>query len=242
MNTKEFTDNLIKNRYGSYEKYQGSIIIPQNSPFSFTSFQNRKKVNGTINYDDWTDDWIKPHQSGEAILKPSQVKDYKDLMRVMSNRIDASVAKIETEISETTKGFNSITKEIDTMKEIKTIKILDLYSNKMRKEHFNSFDKAEDEILNKDPLYSSIKDKVREINNLIIKHGYDEIKLNLKQYTDETTDELLEHLAKESLDEQEALSDKIFEIKSMLSACDTYEQEMKVLETYGVVKDGKLSI
>lgn len=43
-------------------------------------------------------------------------------------------------------------------------------------------------------------------------------------------------------EEKEILRIKVNEIKAMLSACDTYEQEMKILETYSVVKDGKLSI
>ncbi len=144
-------------------------------------------------------------------------------------------------ISERVKTF--VDKENDNMKEIRTKGIVDLW---FRKEYNKISEEMEDvrkSILNDDNLYLSVKTKVDEINSIIVEQGYDEVLIDLDCYTDNTTDKLLNDLDHANIVKIDTLKNKKTEILAMLSACDTYEQEMEVLKTYGVVDEsGKLSI
>ena len=155
--------------------------------------------------------------------------------------VEARIPWGKTRILGDYKEFNQ--KENDDMKEIKTQKIVDLYQNKRLHNVDLDFNTKEEEILNKDNLYSFISKKLKEVNTEILKNGYDEIEICVGNYTSNETDGELNKLSWERDKAKDDIKVSVFEIKAMLSACDTYEQEMEVLKNYKIIgEDGKLSV
>ena len=142
----------------------------------------------------------------------------------------------------------------------KTVKILDLWESKINDTLISTRDSVisrlkENDVLNQRRA-SLANDMIEIIINLIpetaeitkkhrkayIKRIMDCYPIELPTFTSETTDkitseeEICEAMIKEN-------SEKCVEIRTMLSACDTYEQEIVVLKNYGVVdENGKLNV
>ena len=142
----------------------------------------------------------------------------------------------------------------------KTVKILDLWESKINDTLISARDSLISRLKEKDVLNqrraSLANDMIENIINLIpetaeitkkhreayIKRIMDCYPKELPMFTSETTDKITseEEICNAMIKEN---FEKCVEIRTMLSACDTYEQEMAVLKNYGVVdSDGKLNV
>ena len=141
----------------------------------------------------------------------------------------------------------------------KTIQILDLWRKKEFAHVSDEYDRSTEEACKSDSLYKFLLNLAHQMADEISKHHavvlkqddrtvddiadeiVEDIGLNFpihtKKTADSNTSEFLKYTnAKKNIDL------RYYEIKTMLSACDTYEQEMAVLKSYGVIDDnGKLN-
>jgi len=124
---------------------------------------------------------------------------------------------------------------------MRTLGILDLWrSNIYRKIQVKRLKERAD-IIKQDRHEQFLSQKRNEIEQYL-----EDNKLRIdfsipEQLTDETAKALLK-LSEKITKEQLALDDKYDEIKTMISACDTYEQEMDVLKAYGIVDENGVLI
>lgn len=93
-----------------------------------------------------------------------------------------------------------------------------------------------------DPFYSSISEKINEINTLLMEQGYEKLDINVSHYTCNTTDGNITRLNSECEQKSVDLKKYCNEVKTMCSACDTYEQEIEVLKNYKIVDDNGMLI
>lgn len=171
---------------------------------------------------------------------------------------------------EMTKNMESLKRLFDTSTvvnpkisiavEPKTVKILDLWKQKQLSYWSDKYQEVEDNLYKEDPLYKSLYDlalqmatEIATADSSVIEKQYKtfdtvatvilgSIGENFSLRTKETLDKLDAEL-KEYVVAKDNVNSFYYEIKAMLSACDTYEQEMAVLKNYGVVgENGKLNV
>lgn len=140
--------------------------------------------------------------------------------------------------------FNADTKGND--KKMKTEKIIDMWykksTDRINKEH----KKLKEQLINNDKNIVLITKTIDELNNKLKENNCDkEIlypgyrDLYLTSESEKQFQELQNEHGKTIL----KLISTYKEIKTMVSACETYEQEIEILKSYGVLdKDGKLNI
>lgn len=148
----------------------------------------------------------------------------------------------------------------NAVKEIKTMKILELWRNKQVSYIRQQYQEFENNLYKDDSLYKKVYDLALQIATEIAKDDssvlekryktLDEVATVILGYvgkefclhTKDTMDKL-DTGTKEYIATKERLHSDFHEIKAMLSACDTYEQEMEMLKNYGVVRtNGKLNV
>ena len=144
--------------------------------------------------------------------------------------------------------------------EPKTVKILNLWKHKQLEYWSDKYQEVEDNLYKEDPLYKRLYDlalqmakEIATADSSVVEKQYktfDEVATvilgsigeNFSLHTKETLDKLNAEL-KEYVVAKDKVNSSDYEIKTMLSACDTYEQEMAVLKDYGVVdENGKLNV
>lgn len=129
-------------------------------------------------------------------------------------------------------------------KQMKTEKFINLWKSKKRARVLDHANQRTEIVLSTDSLYSDIKTRVTAIDEILQSQGYDLLspRVNFNSYTCNVTDGEIDKIQKEYIQLLKSIDDEYTEICAMLSACDTYEQEMQVLIAYGVVnKDGKMA-
>ena len=174
-----------------------------------------------------------------------------------------SYTTTDTSISKAIKALKDTSLAISqtiSATEPKTVKILDLWKQKQLECLSDKYREVEDNLHQEDPLYKSLYDlalqmatEIAKTDSSVIEKQYKtfdavatvilgSIGENFSLHTKDTMDKLDTGL-KEYVAIKEKLNSDFHEIKVMLSACDTYEQEMEVLKNYGVVdKNGKLNM
>ena len=153
---------------------------------------------------------------------------------------------------------NACTLSVTTEVKSKTIKILDLWKLKRFEQVSDTYEETTEELYNNDFLYKSLLEIVEQMVDKITQEYPDVLKEN-KTNKEDMSLAILEQIGKlpiyskntrKKADEAYQVYTKerrqtavlYDEIKTMLSACDTYEQEMSVLKSYGVIDDnGKLN-
>ena len=129
--------------------------------------------------------------------------------------------------------------EETTMKEIKNHKVVELYfERKVRelKKKLNEDIKGAEDI---DPHKSFVDYLLREFNTYVENNADLDGKCKFEvtlPCTPECSKEI-EKLRELSMDEVDKVHEMKHEVLTMLSGCDTYEQEMAVLRSYGIVSD-----
>jgi len=155
-----------------------------------------------------------------------------------------NLEKLEDELYEMAR---KITQEDNNMKEIKTKGIVDLCFKKRLIEVENEYYEKINKLVEADErvtkLMKSINEANETIKDLYIDDSYDlSIHIDKELYITPETKEQLKSVEEERDAKARKLGDSIREIKTMLLACDTYEQEMEVLKSYRVIgNDGRLS-
>ena len=190
-----------------------------------------------LNLSVWQKEWIK------MML---QIKE-NDNMKTLNDSILATYAALTSSGSSTTDATP------------KTIKILDLWKLKRFEQVSDTYEETTEELYNNDFLYKSLLEIVEQMVDKITQEYPDVLKEN-KTNKEDMSLAILEQIGKlpiyskntrKKADEAYQVYTKerrqtavlYDEIKTMLSACDTYEQEMSVLKSYGVVDNsGKLNV
>lgn len=174
-----------------------------------------------------------------------------------------SFTTTDTSISKAIKALKDTSLTISqtiSATEPKTVKILDLWKQKQLLYWSDKYQEVEDNLYKEDPLYKSLYDLALQIakeiataDSSVVEKQYktfDEVATvilgsigeNFSLRTKDTLDKLDAEL-KEYVVAKDNVNSSYYEIKTMLSACDTYEQEMAVLKNYGVVdENGKLNV
>lgn len=130
-----------------------------------------------------------------------------------------------------------------TMKEenktMRTEQILNLWRSRKETELENDFNEKRENIYLQDELYSQVKSKIEEVNQLLYENGYSkkEIQISEDRYSDNKTDGLISKVDDEEVTKERELAESCKEINAMLIACENYEQEIAVLKNYGVIGD-----
>lgn len=93
-----------------------------------------------------------------------------------------------------------------------------------------------------DPFYSSVNEKINEVNKLLREQGYEELDVNVSSYTHNITDGNIAMVNSECSEKSLYLKKYCNEVKTMCSACDTYEQEIEVLKNYKIIDENGMLI
>lgn len=124
---------------------------------------------------------------------------------------------------------------------MKSYGIINLWFERKIKRNQDNYDKSFNQILSEDEFCSQVRNLVNALNEILTRNGYDKIAVNLQRYTDNKTDGKIVFLEEELAKKNNAIYDLYTEIKNILAACETYEQEMEVLKNYGIIgDDGKM--
>ena len=139
------------------------------------------------------------------------------------------------------KQSNLLESEETTMKEIKNQKVVDLYF----KRKFDSLEenrkKEYDTIMEEDKHYQFIVSIKKQIDDYICQNDdlinvhYDTVFLPLTKEASEKIQQLNETY----IEKRKELNDKKEEVLTMLSGCENYDQEMVILNSYGIVSYSK---
>lgn len=146
------------------------------------------------------------------------------------------------DVWEPPKGISGISKAVKKEKKnMKCEKILKLWRDEkifqIRKDEQNEIEKA----IKEDSLNIQIREAADQLNKLLLDNGFSQIQMKYEKYTEDYTNEKVEAISEKYSKKNNCLLGKYSEIQTMLSACDTYEQEMDVLKAYKVVnEDGTL--
>ena len=135
-------------------------------------------------------------------------------------------------------------KEETNMKEIKNQQIVDLYYSKKVKALHDKVKEECKQLEAVDTHKSFIEDLKKQFDKHVEKHNIEFTKSPLAELKFDVkipcTPECLasqEEIRKVCMDEVEKVHTEKAEVLAMLSGCDTYEQEMAVLRSYGIVSD-----
>lgn len=106
--------------------------------------------------------------------------------------------------------------------------------------------REEEDLLAGDPACARLRGCVAEIDRIISESRDSESKFSnsfdCERFASDATTQKISEARSKMMDKKKDLNCFVEEIAAMLSACDTYEQEMGVLRTYGVVDgDGRLN-
>ena len=142
------------------------------------------------------------------------------------------------------KIFNTDTKGND--KNMKTEKIIDMWYEKSKIEITEKYTDLSEKLINDDKNVALINKSIDDLNTKLKENDCSKTipypVLKVTYLTPEFKMQLCEINDKESK-VFKSLLEKYKEIKTMVSACETYEQEIEILKSYGVIdKDGKLNI
>lgn len=149
-----------------------------------------------------------------------------------------------------------ITKKEGENNKMKTEKIVELWYNKTLEKTRAKNRETNENLFNSDKNLITINEKFKEAEDLIkktmIENKIDGIYDGKEVFskviyahnllvTKETTKSLEELSIKAEKDIKE-IEDKYTEIKAILSACETCEQEFDILKAYGIIENGRLSV
>lgn len=128
--------------------------------------------------------------------------------------------------------------------EMRTEEVVKLYYNRKRKALRDDLDESEKNIYENDANQKYAENLKDMIRNYISDNEIDEnsvsyyVTLPLSKESDETLDRVTSNIA----ERESKIREEEKEVKAMLSACDTYDAEIAVLKTYGIIgEDGKIS-
>lgn len=134
----------------------------------------------------------------------------------------------------------------DKEKKMKTKEILDLWYEKSMDNILACYAKKKSEIFENDVVNKRIKESINKLNEDLKEYGISITDTLLSTILGLTTKETAEEIRKNEqlcCEAKKKLITTVREIKTMASACETYEQEIKILETYDVIDSkGKLTI
>lgn len=131
-------------------------------------------------------------------------------------------------------------------KNMKSEKILDLWKSNVHQSITDEFVAEEAKLFDTDPVCSEVRRHITEIDEMLencnLKHKKLGNKTDYEGFICDTTKDMIGD-AKEKMERKKGALNKLAqEVAAMLSACDTYEQEMGVLRTYHVIdEDGRLN-
>lgn len=130
------------------------------------------------------------------------------------------------------------------MKEIKNQKVVDLYYDRKEKELKDAMNADIETARNNDLHQKFVTDLKKSFDKYVKDHSLElksEVNFDVSlPYTDERI-ETVEKIREQGLDSIAKIYSEKKEVLAMLSGCETYEQEMAILRSYGIVgKDNKL--
>lgn len=146
-------------------------------------------------------------------------------------------SEIETMTHTTYEAYSALTNSsMKENKNMKSEKIVALWNKE-----YVAYLMGEKEIeiqntLNSDPLYCQVKKQCDELNDTLTQNGYQPLTVRASSYTTNETDDCLNLINEQYAERVSKVTKLCEEINTMLSACDTYEQEMKILFSYCVVE------
>lgn len=128
-------------------------------------------------------------------------------------------------------------REENKMSGIKNQKVLDLYFTRKRDVLSKEYETKKKELTESDVNYLFIKELKNKFNKYVDEHEIKDIKeISFPELPlAEDTRLKLAEIYKEHCDKVNELNSKKEEIIAMLSGCETYEQEMKILHSYNIV-------
>ena len=128
-------------------------------------------------------------------------------------------------------------------KENKNMKILDIYDARKRGQIEAEFKNKKDKILEQDEIQKIIKEMTKQINTILENEAREDRYWagGLDLYQEATTDKL-DDLEEEKEKKLNELRSTIDEIKALFELTEDYQERMKILEKYGIIKNGKVNI
>lgn len=124
------------------------------------------------------------------------------------------------------------------MKEIRNQSVVDLYFSRKQEEFDKLRDKKKKEILQADVNYTFAAELQRQLDEYSKdKEELANIKLDIQLPVTKESNEMLFKIDAEFLKLCKSLAQNKKEVISMLSGCETYDQEMVILKSYGIVSE-----
>lgn len=122
---------------------------------------------------------------------------------------------------------------------MKTEKIINLYFSRATGDAEKEFEETYDRIVNNDVNVVKIKQKIDEINDILIDINKPQIRygsFGLNQYLSQESKDQIDDIYKRKKEKESALNQFREEVEAQLSACPTYEHEMSVLRNYEIIE------
>ena len=135
--------------------------------------------------------------------------------------------------------------EKTTMKEIKNQKVVDLYFERKVRELKKKLDEDIKAVESQDPNKSFVSELRKQFETYVTENDLNTesknivIQFGASLPCTDTSSKAIKKLRDESLDAVEKVHEEKNEVLTMLSGCETYDQKMVVLNSYGIVNYDK---
>ena len=239
----------LGSKTGTIKGYTRSSLMKQYLVLVDDIKPNKNREDGCMYF---TEKDLKPYSKEEELTRKCLFEnaDALDEMKVTLDDVPDDIKELieigiltEEEVLAKCSNYTHKEGEETTMKEIKNQKVVDLYFERKVRELKKKLDadiKAAEDV---DPHKSFVEYLRCEFNTYVENNadlnGKFKFEVTLP-CTPECSKEI-EKLRNMSMDEVEKVHEMKHEVLTMLSGCETYDQEMEVLKAYGIIgTDGKL--
>lgn len=221
------------NRFG-IEYY---LIPSTTSDFALKSrFSGMKIDNVLISSCAWSEDALEPYKYDEPKLKYS-LNDANNLTIKLSPTDSLNYIKMP----ETMKmNYNYVgTDNYEKKEEKDYMKILDIYRVKKLSEIEHEKNEEKDKVMEQDEMQKILLKAIKEINELLPENEEFNYK-NENLLTDATKKKIYEIDAK-AKEKKDEVDRTIEEVKALFELTGDYTERIKILEKYGIMKNGKIN-